>query len=54
MTTYLCHFHVVNGVALTLDLVLETKHYDENTLTEVCRSLADKLGISFVFWEMKA
>ncbi len=54
MITYLCHFHVVNGVSITLDLVLETKHYDENTLTEACRSLADKLGISFVFWEMKA
>lgn len=53
MTTYLCHFHVINGVSMTLDLVLEHKHYDEDALTEACRQLADKLGIVFVYFEVK-
>ena len=53
MTTYLCRFHVINGVAMTLDLVLESKHYSEDALTEACRTLADRLGITFNYCEMK-
>jgi len=53
MTTYLCRFHVINGVSITLDMDLETKHYDEDALTEACRQLADKLGIVFVYFEVK-
>jgi hypothetical protein len=53
MTTYLCHFHVVSGVSLTLDLVLESKHYSEDALAGACHLLADKLGINFVYWEVK-
>lgn len=53
MTTYLCRFHVISGVSLTLDLDLESKHYSEDTLTEACRLLADKLGIQFVYYEVK-
>jgi len=53
MTTYLCRFHVINGVAMTLDLVLESKHYSEDALTEACHLLANKLGIDFVYWEKK-
>lgn len=49
MTKYLCHFHVVNSVSITLGL--ETEFIDEDTLTEACRMLADKLGITFVYFE---
>ena len=53
MTTYLCHFHIINGVSITLDLVLESKHYSEDALTEACHLLANKLGITFNYCEMK-
>lgn len=53
MTTYLCRFHVINGVAMTLDLDLDDKLYSTDTLTEACHLLADKLGIDFVYWEKK-
>ena len=53
MTTYLCHFHIINGVSITLDLMLESKRYDEDTLTGACRMLADRLGITFNYCEMK-
>lgn len=53
MTSYLCHFHVTNGVFITLDMDLKTEHYGKHILTEACRMLADKLGIVFVYHEVK-
>lgn len=53
MTTYLCHFHVINGVSLTLDLILDEKHYPATLMHEAAQQLADKLGITFIYAEEK-
>lgn len=53
MTTYLCHFHVNSGVALTLDLVLDDKQYDATLVTAAAEHLARKLGITFIYVEEK-
>lgn len=53
MTTYLCHFHVNSGVALTLPLVLDDKHYDASLVTEAAEQLANKLSITFIYTEEK-
>ncbi len=51
MTTYLCHFHVINGVSLTLDLILDEKHYDATMVHEAAEQLARKLDITFIYAE---
>lgn len=53
MTTYLCHFHVINGVSLTLDLILDEKHYDATMVHEAAEQLARKLDITFIYAEEK-
>ena len=53
MTTYLCHFHVNSGVALTLPLVLDGKRYDETLVTEAAEQLARKLDLTFIYAEEK-
>lgn len=54
MTAYLCHFHVNNGVGLTLPLVLDEKHYDATMVHEAAEQLARKLDITFIYAEEKS